>query len=436
MTAHEIEEPIRMPKVFISYRRVDASEAAFNVYRALSEKLGKDSVFIDIDDIPFGADFREHINKWISRADIVLVVIGNHWLESRDEQNERRLCKADDVVRVEIETALRLNKCVVPVLVGHAGMPSPAALPESLESLAFRYPAELRAGPEYESQLQLLVGWVSGWKPEGGGMHVVGRHLWGARGGARGLEENTTSPPPCEVHLVLGKDSGEGILYLDDIRIANLGSQLMRLALSAWQVSLAYPSCFARGYSSRLVVSIYLPKGRRNLLRRLDKIFGKEREEAKDEIAASKGDSLRIRIESPAFQSVSPDQQITLDSDLNLVTYIAKPEDNCRLGKQQGLLTIVDAKSGDTLLSLPFTILVVDYAVDHISRPLLSKAASVVLAGGSLLTFILTYLQHLDKTFGMTAGGATCLIAAALFGRSWALFERRKAAPATNLGSL
>ena len=141
-----------MPKVFISYRRLDASEAAFHLYRSLCEKLGMESVFIDIDMIPIGADFRRHINDWVSRADIVLVVIGNYWLESRNERNELRLKNPADFVRVEIETAFRLKKCVIPVLVGQASMPAPTALPKSLEALAYRHAAEVRVGREYHRQ--------------------------------------------------------------------------------------------------------------------------------------------------------------------------------------------------------------------------------------------------------------------------------------------
>lgn len=155
-----------MPRVFISYRRQDSSADALNLYESLCRKLGKESVFFDIDSIPFGVDFRRHINTWVSRAEIVLVVIGNYWLDSRNEQDELRLQNPTDFVRLEIETAFRLKKCVVPVLVAQAGMPSPAALPKSLEDLAYQNAAEVRVGREYRQQLEGLSAWLVDWKPE------------------------------------------------------------------------------------------------------------------------------------------------------------------------------------------------------------------------------------------------------------------------------
>ena len=44
MAAEEHRESPKMPKVFVSCRRLDASEAAFHLYLSLCEKLGQESV--------------------------------------------------------------------------------------------------------------------------------------------------------------------------------------------------------------------------------------------------------------------------------------------------------------------------------------------------------------------------------------------------------
>ena len=49
----------------------------------------------------------------------------------------------NDFVRIEIASALKQNKLVIPVLVGRAAMPSPAELPEDLQPLARRNAIEL-----------------------------------------------------------------------------------------------------------------------------------------------------------------------------------------------------------------------------------------------------------------------------------------------------
>ena len=63
---------------------------------------------------------------------------GNGWLDARDERGSRRLDDPNDFVRIEIESALRLGKRVIPVLVHEARMPRPDELPEAIRPLATR----------------------------------------------------------------------------------------------------------------------------------------------------------------------------------------------------------------------------------------------------------------------------------------------------------
>jgi hypothetical protein len=65
-------------------------------------------------------------------------VIGEQWMNARNEEGGRRIDLEDDWVRIEIETALTLNKKVVPVLVGRATTPSAEELPPSIEQLSYR----------------------------------------------------------------------------------------------------------------------------------------------------------------------------------------------------------------------------------------------------------------------------------------------------------
>jgi hypothetical protein len=112
---------------------------------------------MDWDGIPAGADFALFLTEALGGCQVLLAVIGDHWIGCRDERGERRLDQAADFVRLEIRTALELNKPVVPVLVGRAAMPPADALPLDIRALAFRQAAELRAGPNYWGQLNRLV---------------------------------------------------------------------------------------------------------------------------------------------------------------------------------------------------------------------------------------------------------------------------------------
>jgi hypothetical protein len=106
------------PRLFISYRRSDCQPQANGLYDGLSHRLPSASVFMDIDSIPPGADFEEHIRREIEICDLVLVLIGDNWLDQTADGSSRRIDTPDDFVRLEIESALaspRVN--VLPVLV-------------------------------------------------------------------------------------------------------------------------------------------------------------------------------------------------------------------------------------------------------------------------------------------------------------------------------
>jgi hypothetical protein len=73
----------------------------------------------------------------------LIAVIGKHWLTVTQEDGIRRLDNPEDLVRIEIATALERNIRVIPVLVGGACMPRSQDLPESLAPLARRNAIEI-----------------------------------------------------------------------------------------------------------------------------------------------------------------------------------------------------------------------------------------------------------------------------------------------------
>lgn len=138
-----------MSKVFINYRRADTAAFAGRLFDMLSDSVGSDRIFFDFDIQP-GADFAKTIDNAIASADVVLVVIGRDWLENG------RLDDPHDFVRLEIETALRLDKVVVPVLADDAHLPAASALPESLVPLTLRQAVPLRH-ERFRADAQSLV---------------------------------------------------------------------------------------------------------------------------------------------------------------------------------------------------------------------------------------------------------------------------------------
>jgi len=133
-----------MPKVFISYRRSDGAGHAGRLFDSLCEELGAQSLFMDVDGIGPGHDFKRAIEDAIAKCDVVLVVITRDWAHVTDERGRRRLEQADDFVRLEVVAALRRQIRVVPVLVQRAALPKVDEVPEELRPLVQRQAFELR----------------------------------------------------------------------------------------------------------------------------------------------------------------------------------------------------------------------------------------------------------------------------------------------------
>jgi uncharacterized membrane protein YeaQ/YmgE (transglycosylase-associated protein family) len=144
-------------KIFVSYRRDDSLDVTGRIYDRLLKEYSDKTVFRDMDSIPLGFDFRQHIDKLISECSVCVVVIGNRWLTVTDKTGQRRLDDPKDHVRIEIESALRRNVRVVPLLIGGAEMPSIDDLPPSLHDLAFRNGTHIRPDPDFHRDVDRLV---------------------------------------------------------------------------------------------------------------------------------------------------------------------------------------------------------------------------------------------------------------------------------------
>jgi hypothetical protein len=127
-----------MSGIFISYRREDSSAHAGRLYDRLSARFGADQVFMDVDDIPPGADFAAHIDAKVGSCDAMVVVIGKDWLSARNAQGQLRLSDPSDFVGLEVAMALQRDVFVVPVLVGGAPVPKEDELRADLKGLARR----------------------------------------------------------------------------------------------------------------------------------------------------------------------------------------------------------------------------------------------------------------------------------------------------------
>jgi hypothetical protein len=157
------ERPVTSPRkgkagsIFISYRRSDSADITGRIYDRLVDEYGRASIFKDVDSIPLGTDFKEYLDRKVSECNFLLAVIGDHWLDAKDETGKRRLDDPQDFVRAEIESALEQDIPVIPLLVRGAKMPEEEDLPAGLKRLVYKNGIPIRPDPDFHRDMDRLI---------------------------------------------------------------------------------------------------------------------------------------------------------------------------------------------------------------------------------------------------------------------------------------
>ncbi len=125
---------------------------------ALKGRFGAESVFFDTKDVDLGSSWQRETEQRLRNADVVLAVIGPHWVTIADERTRRRVLDAgeEDLLRLEIETGLRQGALVVPVLVDEAPMPAREMLPRPFKPLPSLEATTLRHA-SWDQDLEALM---------------------------------------------------------------------------------------------------------------------------------------------------------------------------------------------------------------------------------------------------------------------------------------
>lgn len=145
-------------RIFVSYRRDDSAYITGRIYDQLIEVLGKGSVFRDVENIISGRNFTTQLERQLQVSHLMLVIIGDGWLDILDEETgERRLDNPNDIVRLEVEIALDRRIPVVPVLVRGAGFPDRDDLPLRMKPLADQSGEVVRPDPDFHPDVKRLI---------------------------------------------------------------------------------------------------------------------------------------------------------------------------------------------------------------------------------------------------------------------------------------
>ena len=143
------------PQIAVSYRRSDSATMTGRICDQLIARYGAEAIFLDIDAIPLGVDFRTYIRSVLQRSDVLVAIVGPAW--HGETGAGARIDEPDDPVRVEVELALAAGLMIVPVLVDGAQMPAPTALPASLAPLAFLNAATVDTGRDFRHHVDRLI---------------------------------------------------------------------------------------------------------------------------------------------------------------------------------------------------------------------------------------------------------------------------------------
>jgi TIR domain len=142
-------------KIILSYRRSDSDVITGRIRDNLANHYGEDAVFMDIDSIPLGFDYRRQIKDALAENKVMIAVIGPKWLGGRGK--DARINEDNDPVRIELETAFEQGTPIIPVLVSGATMPKAADLPQSLRKLSYIQSGEVDGGRDFRQHVSRLI---------------------------------------------------------------------------------------------------------------------------------------------------------------------------------------------------------------------------------------------------------------------------------------
>ena len=124
--------------LFITYRKDDSKWHTHILYDRLTLFLPAKPLFKDFNTINAGENYRDSIDNAFEKCNVLLVVMGKDWLNITDTDNRRRLHNPEDLVRIEIATALKRHIRGIPVLLDNIGMPASPALPAAPQHCTLR----------------------------------------------------------------------------------------------------------------------------------------------------------------------------------------------------------------------------------------------------------------------------------------------------------
>jgi hypothetical protein len=141
-----------MPRLYISTRRSDSASVPGRIIAALGKAFELKNLVVS-GEVPPGT----RLDYAITPCDALLVIIGDQWATAKNQYGFSSLYDPNDLVRREIETAVRLKKPLIPLLVNTPSLPSAANLPATLAPLLDNQPFCVRDDAHFDADVDAIV---------------------------------------------------------------------------------------------------------------------------------------------------------------------------------------------------------------------------------------------------------------------------------------
>ncbi len=135
-------------QIFISYRRDDGQGAARSVQQALMHMYDGKTVFFDFTSIEDGKFNLQIIDAIYSCTDFILVL---------SPKAMKRCTKRSDWVALEIRTAIKYNKHIVPINIDNKFRGFPKRFPKDLDKLKYEQQLEFQMGTYFSASVEKLI---------------------------------------------------------------------------------------------------------------------------------------------------------------------------------------------------------------------------------------------------------------------------------------
>lgn len=203
----------------------------------------------------------------------------------------------------------------------------------------------------------------------------------------------------------------------------DLKQVLNEIGKKYFKISVGHPKSIPKGYESSFVIQLYFEELSNSIKVKIKEIIGEDYTERVYDTELKFGQVVKIKLFSPDINFPEAIAK-KLSSSVNTVIFLGKPLDTCQPREHKVVLSILDKKTDIEYQSETFSVKVVDYAFDHVSRPLFAKVSASVLGVGSFIMFILALLEQIDKTVGLTSGTATGVLAVVIYTNFYNLYQR------------